>query len=283
MVGNRGVFSMADGRCHLYTPVFDTITTKGHRMKPISIQLYTLREQAKTDFIGVLKRLAAIGYTGVEPAGLHGNKPAEIRKVLDDMGLVASSTHGGLAKPENLQEVVDTAKTLGYSLIISGTKAENFKTVEAIKAAAEPFQQATELLKPHGLRMGYHNHWWEMDMVDGKLGLEWLLEFAPGLVSQADLYWVSNFGRVNVPQFVAKHKARIASLHAKDGPLTDSKANMVAVGSGKMDIPACVAAADEKVLEWVVVELDQCATDMWGAVEGSYRYLTSKGLAKGNK
>ena len=252
-------------------------------MKPISIQLYTLRDQAKTDFIGVIKRLAAIGYIGVEPAGLHGHKPEDIRKVLDGLGLVASSAHGGLATRENLQETVDTAKALGHSLVISGKGPDNFKTLDGIKAAAEAFQQSAELLKPHGIRMGYHNHWWEMDLVDGRIGLEWLLELAPGLVSQADVYWADNFGRVNVPQFVARHKARIVSLHAKDGPLTDSKADMVAVGSGKMDIPACVAAADEKVLEWVVVELDRCATDMFDAVEDSYRYLISKGLAKGNK
>jgi hypothetical protein len=33
----------------------------------------------------------------------------------------------------------------------------------------------------------------------------------------------------------------------------------------------------------MVVELDECATDMMTAVEHSYRYLTSKGLARGNQ
>jgi hypothetical protein len=44
-----------------------------------------------------------------------------------------------------------------------------------------------------------------------------------------------------------------------------------------------VAAADPNVLKWLVVELDRCATDMTEAVRGSYQYLTSNGLAAGNK
>jgi hypothetical protein len=44
-----------------------------------------------------------------------------------------------------------------------------------------------------------------------------------------------------------------------------------------------VKAADPKVLQWLVVELDACATDMMRAVEDSYKYLTEAGLAEGNK
>ncbi|GAF97465.1 unnamed protein product, partial [marine sediment metagenome] len=40
--------------------------------KPIAVQLYSVREAAAGDLIGVLEQIAAIGYAGVEPAGLHG-------------------------------------------------------------------------------------------------------------------------------------------------------------------------------------------------------------------
>ena len=71
-------------------------------MKPIGLQLYTLRETAKDDFLGVLNKVAEIGYKGVEPAGLHGYEPNEIRKVLDDLGMVCCSTHGPLVTTDNL-------------------------------------------------------------------------------------------------------------------------------------------------------------------------------------
>ncbi|HUU34446.1 MAG TPA: hypothetical protein VMW48_10300, partial [Vicinamibacterales bacterium] len=77
-------------------------------MKPIALQLYTLREIAAKDFIGVLEQVAEIGYAGVEPAGLQGHKAGDIRRVLDDLGLVCPSAHMPLATRDNLGEIVDT-------------------------------------------------------------------------------------------------------------------------------------------------------------------------------
>ena len=57
---------------------------------------------------------------------------------------------------------------------------------------------------------------------------------------------------------------------------------MTAVGEGKMDVPAIVAAGEGST-EWLIVELDRCATDMMEAVEKSYTYLVGKGLARGNR
>ncbi len=42
-------------------------------------------------------------------------------------------------------------------------------------------------------------------------------------------------------------------------------------------------ATGEGHTKWLVVELDACATDMFEAVEQSYRYLVGNGLARGNK
>ena len=251
-------------------------------MKPISLQLYTLREAAAGDFIGVLKQVADVGYKGVEPAGLHGHKPEEIRTVLDDLGLVCSSSHGPLPTKENLQEVVDTAGALGCDMVITGAGRDEFGSLDRIRAVADRFNEAVELIRPHGLRLGYHNHWWEMNDVDGRLGLEVLLDLAPEVFSQTDIYWAANFGAVDVPELVAKHAARIPCLHVKDGPLVEGKPH-TAVGQGKMPTPECIRAADPQVLEWLVVELDHCAGDMFEAVVESYAYLTGEGLAEGNR
>jgi len=70
-------------------------------------------------------------------------------------------------------------------------------------------------------------------------------------------------------------------LHLKDGP-GNKEEPMTAVGGGIMDWPAVIGAAADTT-EWVIVELDSCATDMTEAVAESYRYLTENGLATGNK
>jgi sugar phosphate isomerase/epimerase len=112
------------------------------------------------------------------------------------------------------------------------------------------------------------------------MGLELLLEKAPSLLSELDIYWACNFGAVDVPALLRRQAARTPLLHVKDGPLVQGQPHTPA-GAGKMDIPAVIAAADESVLEWVIVELDECATDMTEAVGQSCKYLVGEGLAEG--
>ena len=80
-------------------------------MKPISIQLYSLREESKKDFVAVLRQVAEMGYSGVEPAGLHGLSPVEARRIVEDLGMVVSSNHGPWPNPDNLSEVIDVYLT----------------------------------------------------------------------------------------------------------------------------------------------------------------------------
>jgi sugar phosphate isomerase/epimerase len=251
-------------------------------MTPIGVQLYSLREAAKEDFLGVLRQIADIGYKGVEPAGLHGNDPADVRKALDDLGLVAASTHGPLATSENVGAVAETAHALGYELVVSGWKREDWQTLDGVKRAAEAYQEAVELLRPHGLRMGYHNHWWEFDTVDGRIAWEVFMELAPDAFAQLDAYWAANFGKIDVPDLLARYKARVPTLHIKDGPLVQGEGH-TAVGAGKMDVPAVIGAADGDVLRWLIVEIDRCEGDMLEALRASYDYLTGRGLAEGNR
>jgi hypothetical protein len=54
---------------------------------------------------------------------------------------------------------------------------------------------------------------------------------------------------------------------------------MVAVGSGTLDWRRIVPAAESA--EWLVVELDRCATDMMQAVQQSVKYLVGEKLGRG--
>jgi len=80
---------------------------------------------------------------------------------------------------------------------------------------------------------------------------------------------------------VSELGARVPLLHIKDGPL-DKDAPMVAVGQGKMEFEPIIRAGAEAV-QWLIVELDRCATDMLEAVAQSYDYLTNRGLARGKQ
>jgi sugar phosphate isomerase/epimerase len=250
--------------------------------KPLSIQLYTLRETAKKDFPAVLRTVAEIGYQGVEFAGLHGHTPAEIKTLVDDLGLKVSSSHIGLPTAENIGQLVEIEQTLGNTHLVSGFGPGDFKTLDDVKRSAERFQTAAELAKQYGMKFSFHNHWWEFGTVgNNDLVYDVLLASAPDAFSELDVYWAA-FGGSNPAEVVAAHKSRLPLLHIKDGTL-EKDVPHTAVGSGKLDIPAIVAAADPDVLEWLIVELDNCGTDMTEAVRDSYADLTSQGLAKGNK
>jgi sugar phosphate isomerase/epimerase len=250
--------------------------------KPISVQLYTLREQVKGDFVGVLKRVAAIGYKGVEPAGFHDLTAKELKKIVTDLGMVFSSSHGPWGNADNINEAVEIAGILGLDMVSGGYGPDDFKTLDTIKQAAEKTNARCAALKKHGLGLFLHNHWWEFEMLDGRIKYDIFAELCPDVKFEIDTYWCSNFGANDAAKQVAKFKARTPLLHIKDGTFVKDVPH-VAVGKGKMAFPKVVAAADPKVLRWLIVELDNCATDMFQAVADSYAYLTSSGLAAGNK
>ncbi len=248
---------------------------------PLSIQLYTLRDEVRGDFAAVLRQVAEIGYKGVEFAGLHGHKPEEVATIVRDLGLQVSSSHVGLPTAETIRQIADTEKALGNTRLVAGLGPSDFQTLDDCKRSADRFQAAAELAKQEGLTFGMHNHWWEFETRDGKLVYDFVLEAAPDIFSELDIYWAAYAG-VSPADVVTKHKPRLPLLHIKDGSLEKDSA-MTAVGDGKVDIAGTVGAADPNVLQWLIVELDRCDTDMWEAVRRSYTYLTGQGLAAGNK
>ena len=60
---------------------------------PVAIQVYSVRKEAENNLYGTLKQIKAMGYDGVEFAGLYGHKPEEIREMCADIGLTPISAH----------------------------------------------------------------------------------------------------------------------------------------------------------------------------------------------
>jgi sugar phosphate isomerase/epimerase len=240
-------------------------------MQPISIQLYSLRNEAEKDFVGVLKTVAEIGYAGVEPAGFWNLSPKEFKSVVDDLGLKISSTHSPWAKPDSMQETIDVAGVLGVDKIACGYGSDRFKDLDAIKKTAEEVSEMQETLAKAGITLFQHNHYWEFERIDGRLKYEIYAELCPKVKFEIDTYWAANFGAENPVEMVKQFLNRTLLLHIKDGPLVQGQP-MTAVGSGKMDIPAVIEVAGDTP-EWLIVELDECATDMVQAVRDSYIYL----------
>src|ERR1035437_323828 len=87
---------------------------------PVGLQLYSLREQCKTDLPGMLTAVSKLGYRGVEFAGYHGHSAKELRQLLDDYGIVACGTHTPYesVQGDKLKETVEFNLTIGNKFLI---------------------------------------------------------------------------------------------------------------------------------------------------------------------
>ncbi len=250
-------------------------------MTPISVQLYSLREASAIDFDEVLAALATIGYKGVEPFDLFGKSPADFKQRVQDLGMTISSSHYPWANRTDLNEVINVLGELGLTRAAGGFMPDDFKDLDAIKRTAEVTQSIIDQLRPAGLDLFLHNHYWEFETVDGRPAYHTFQELVPDVQFEIDTYWAANFGACDPAEEVSRMKQRTPLLHIKDGPLKKGQANVV-LGEGAMDIPGVIAAADPDMLEWLIVEFDACESDMMTAVRDSYRYLTNRQLGEGN-
>ena len=77
---------------------------------------------------------------------------------------------------------------------------------------------------------------------------------------------------------IAELGPRAPLVHLKDGPCTRED-DMLPLGEGITDFDRIAAAGGS--VDWWIVELDRCATDMTGAVAKSHAFLTGGGYARG--
>lgn len=248
---------------------------------PIALQLYTVREQLAKNFRDVVTRIAEMGYVGVEPAGFPGIAPDEASDLFAELGLEVCSMHTQLPIGKQKNEVIEVAKELEVTRIISSTGRDSFSSMDEVKKLCDRWNQASEIAAENDLELGLHNHWWEFTEVEGRSGFDLLIEnLDPAVFFQVDTYWVNTGGGDSV-EVLEKLEDRAPLVHIKDGPC-DPQADMQPIGEGKMDFPPIVEAS-KGTAEWLIVELDRCATDMMEAVEKSYSYLVGEELARGAK
>lgn len=127
----------------------------------IGLQLYTLRDLTALEFEGTLRKVAELGYQGVEFAG-YGDIPAEqMKSLLDELGLQGFSSHVSLeAMRKDLQKEIDYLKTIGAAYMICPFLMPEDRpqsSEEWSKLFSELQEIGTEVSK-QGLIFGYHNH-----------------------------------------------------------------------------------------------------------------------------
>ena len=236
-----------------------------------SVQLYSVRDAFAADPIDTLRRLAAIGFTRVEPYGVLQN--AEIlRTALSENGLSAPTAHAQLVGVEQ-RPVFEVAAEVGIGVVIDpyiGT--EKWQAADDVAATAKALNEAAAVAAEHGVRVGYHNHWWELESrIDGRSAFEVLADqLDPRVVLEVDTYWATAGGE-DAAALLKRLGDRVVAIHVKDGGLATDGTGQVPAGQGQVPVADVLAAAPNALR---VVEFDHFDGDVFAGIATSLAYLT---------
>ncbi|MCF8368886.1 MAG: sugar phosphate isomerase/epimerase [Bacteroidales bacterium] len=244
----------------------------------IGIQLYTIRDLVKKDFLGSMKKLAEIGYNTIETAGysdrkFYGYNPVEFNHIMMDMGLRPMSSHSNLSL-ENIDLSIEDASEAGMQYLVQPYIAtEKRKTLDDWTRIAMDLNIMGEKCKNAGIVLGYHNHDFEFEKIDGQLPYDLLLsECEPDLVTfQLDTYWMV-YGGYDPISYFKDYPGRFKLWHIKD-MADNEKRESTEIGQGKIDFPGIFEMRKKAGMEYYFLEQEEFKMDPWKSLTISINYL----------
>lgn len=242
--------------------------------KPLSVQLYTVRDAFAADPAGTLERLAAIGFRTVELFGFV-DRADEFAELLPAAGLAPSSAHANVVD-HDIVPVFEAARKVGITTIIDPfIDPTRWEKSDDVVAIAKELNRVSAIAADIGITIGYHNHWWELAYkVDGTSALEALADnLDPAVILEVDTYW-SAVGGVDPVGLLQRLGDRVQFIHVKDGDASQDTSKQQPAGSGVVPVVDVLAAAPQAVR---VVEFDDYAGDIFEGLTASVAFLTQNG------
>ncbi len=208
----------------------------------LGLQLYSVRDAMNKDAAGSLKKVAEMGYKYVEHAGygnrkFYGYDPKEFKSLLDGNGLKMCSGHTKFGEDswdaakndftDTWKYTVEDAAIAGQQFVISPWIDESLRTsYDGLVKFLELFNKCGELCKSHGMRFGYHNHWFEFNTVlNGQKMYDIILQKTDPVlvVQQLDMGNLYNGGAIAIA-VIMQYPDRFELMHVKDEiPATQGK------------------------------------------------------------
>lgn len=247
---------------------------------PVSLQMWSVRDVAQTDFRKAVREVARIGYAGVELAGYGELTAAQANEVLREAGLAVSGMHVVVERLRNEPaRVAEEALLLGSKdVICPWIDPKAVATRAQAEAFGEELGRVGAEMRAHGLRFGFHNHGHEIGFVDGRSLFEWILDAAEprNLAAEVDVYWV-HWVKQKPADFLRRLGARAPLLHLKDG---HDGGRQCELGRGAVDFDAVFATAEAiGAVEWYVVEQEEYDESSLLSARLSFEWMKAKGKA----
>ncbi|MDD2246530.1 MAG: sugar phosphate isomerase/epimerase [Proteiniphilum sp.] len=257
--------------------------------KEIYIQLYSVRDDIKADFAGTIAKVAEIGYTGVEAAGyndgqFYGMSPADFKKSIEEAGMEVLSSHASRPLAEKPAETNWDETWAWWDTAIQAHKEAGMKyivipwmttpeTLSDLQAYCDYYNQIGEKCNAAGLRLGYHNHSFEFNEIEGQLMYDYMLNNTdPSKVFfQMDVYWVGEGGKDPVDYF-NNFPGRFEQLHIKDETELGK--------SGKVNFENIFNNAEKSGAKYMIVEVERYTGTPFEGVKESYDFLNNAAFVK---
>lgn len=224
---------------------------------PLGVQLWSVRDEIKSaGMANVLARLAKMGYAAVEFAGYYDHPAREIKKFLDDAGIVACGAHVGFDQftDDRINATIDYHKAIGCDWTIVPWLAEQSRsTPDACKKTAESLAKVTEKLRPLGMKTGFHLHDADVKpLSDGVSAWYHLAKNTPAdFILQFDT-GNAMMGGADPVKPLLDFPGRGLSVHLKEFPVDG-----VTIGMGKVPWTSVLEATRGKAgTKWHVVEIE---------------------------
>ena len=253
----------------------------------IGAQMYTLRDHCKTpaDIAKTCAKLSKIGFGAVQASALGPIEAIELRKILDDHGLVCAATHRSFEMMrDEPQALIDEHRILGCELTALGGFGS--ESEQAWDDFIDSFNAAVTIIGEQGLRVGYHNHsheWAPFDSPD-KITVKRtpISKLIDGLCDSAwfelDTYWVAHAG-ADPATWIRKCAGRIPAVHVKDMTITpEREQKMCEVGTGNLNWPDILAACKDASVQWYLIERDNGDLDPFDSLKISLENLNAMGI-----
>ena len=241
----------------------------------IALQLYTIRDAMALDVPGSLKKVADSGYKYLELAGyanskFYGYEPAELKKLVEDMGMVILSSHTQVEAEgitlENARVMAEDHAKLGVKYCLQPwVVPEARNSISGYQKMCADWNKVGGIMKENGIQFGYHNHNFEFATVEGKVPFYdvFMVELDKELVTmELDLFWTTKAGQ-NPVEIFKKYPGRFQLFHMKDmwtneAPFftTDGVKDFAPVGEGVLNFKAILDAREMAGLKYMVVEED---------------------------
>jgi len=261
--------------------------------RKIGLQLYTVRGTMATDPKGTIEKVAKVGFNSVEAAGysadgmFYGMKPQDFSKLLEDNGLIIPSSHYSFGEDKDPKgneklgtilhgwdKAVQDGASIGLKYMVCAYLSPTERGgLDHYKIVADSLNKAGEICKKSGIQLCYHNHDFEFEKQNGKMGYDILLDQTDkDLVKmEMDLFWVNKAGYNPIDLFKA-HPHRFALWHVKDMDRTPEK-KFTEVGNGTIDFISIFDHAGESGMKYFFVEQDQCPGNPFDSINQSYTYI----------